>query len=179
MKRLTPIQNYHTRQSEVEYPLAFGNSRTEPVIAAHHIVAGSTLQPPVGLRYHDTLHCGFHKASVSRNYPRWLGRGFLTSQMPLFVPSQQYCTTQPFNGRLSGTTRVSRYQKGKPIWILLKQETVSGNGISWAVCKSAPRSGQTTMPALHHLVITDRMPFLPPNQQRQSTEGSGCNLFLS
>ena len=25
----------------------------------------------------------------------------------------------------------------KPIWILLKQETVSGSGISWAVCKSS------------------------------------------
>jgi len=25
---------------------------------------------------------------------------------------------------------VGRYQKGKPIWILLKQETVSGSGIS-------------------------------------------------
>jgi len=27
----------------------------------------------------------------------------------------------------------------KPIWILLKQETVSGSGISWAICKSASR----------------------------------------
>jgi len=48
--------------------------------------------------------------------------------------------THTFNGPLSGTTRVSRYQKGKPIWILLKQETVSGGGVSWAICKSAPRS---------------------------------------
>jgi len=24
----------------------------------------------------------------------------------------------------------------EPIWILLKQETVSGSGISWAICKS-------------------------------------------
>ena len=39
-------------------------------------------------------------------------------------------------------------RKVKPIWInLLKQETVSGSGISWAVCKSAPRSRQLTMPA--------------------------------
>ena len=37
---------------------------------------------------------------------------------------------------------MSRYQKGKPIWILLKQETVGGSGISWAICKSAPRSRQ-------------------------------------
>jgi len=42
----------------------------------------------------------------------------------------------PVNGPLSGTTRVIRYQKGKTIWILLKQEAVNGSGISWAVCKS-------------------------------------------
>jgi len=29
-------------------------------------------------------------------------------------------------------------RKVKPIWILLKQETVSGSGVSWAICKSAP-----------------------------------------
>ena len=40
--------------------------------------------------------------------------------------------TYPFNGPFSGTTRVRWYQKGvKPIWIILKQETVSGSGISW------------------------------------------------
>ena len=53
----------------------------------------------------------------------------------------------------------------------LKQETVSGSGISWAVCLSAPRSRQMTTLAPHHSVFTGRMPFLPPNQQRQSTEG--------
>jgi len=41
-------------------------------------------------------------------------------------------------------------RKVKPIWILLKQETVSGSGISWVICKSAPRSRQITMPAPHH-----------------------------
>jgi len=52
-----------------------------------------------------------------------------------------YKHTHPFNGLLSGT-QVSRYQKVKPILILLKQETVSGSGISWAICKSALRSRQ-------------------------------------
>jgi len=36
---------------------------------------------------------------------------------------------------------------------------------------SAPCSRQTTTPAPHHSFFTDRMPFLPPNQQRQSAEG--------
>jgi len=83
--------------------------------------------------------------------------------------------THPFNGPFSGTTQVSRYQKGKKIWILLKQETVSGSGISWALCKSAPRSRQITMQHSTTQFFTGRMPFLPPNQQRQSTEGKNSN----
>ena len=41
-------------------------------------------------------------------------------------------------------------RKVKPIWILLEQETVSGSGISWAICKSAHRSRQITTPTPHH-----------------------------
>jgi len=48
---------------------------------------------------------------------------------------------------LSGTTRVSRYQKGKTrkgktYLDLLEQETVSGSGICWAMCKSASHPRQ-------------------------------------
>ena len=49
---------------------------------------------------------------------------------------------------VSGTTRVSRYQKGKP------------------------RQHPTTQ------FFTGRMPFLPPNQQRQSTENTIQMLLL-
>ena len=68
----------------------------------------------------------------------------------------------PFNGLLSRTTQVSRYQKGKPIWILLKQETVSGSGISWATRKSAPRSRQITTPAHHISFLQARCPSCRP-----------------
>ena len=44
-------------------------------------------------------------------------------------------------------------RKENPIWILLKQETVSGSGIRWAICKSASRSRQITTPAPHHSVF--------------------------
>ena len=72
-----------------------------------------------------------------------------------------------------GLPRWAGTRKVKPIWILLKQETVSGSGISWVVCMSALRSRQITMPGPHHSsFFTGRMPFLPPNQQRQSTEGT-------
>ena len=60
-----------------------------------------------------------------------------------------------------------------PVWILLKQETVSDSGISGAICKYAPRFRQITIPAPHHSVFfTGRMPFLSPSEQRQSTEGT-------
>jgi len=65
--------------------------------------------------------------------------------------------TYPFNSPLSGTT-----------WILLKQETVSGSGISWAIWKSAPRSRQITTPAPHHSVFyrADAFPASQPTASK-------------
>jgi len=37
-------------------------------------------------------------------------------------------------------------KKVKPIWILLKQETMSGSGISWAICKSETDNHASTPP---------------------------------
>ena len=64
-----------------------------------------------------------------------------------------YTHTHPFNGPFSELPRWAGTRKGKPIWILLKHETVSGSGISWAMCKSPPRSRQITTPAPHHSVF--------------------------
>ena len=73
---------------------------------------------------------------------------------------------------MSRTTRLSKYQKGKTRKVktnldLLEQETVSSSGICWDICNSAahprqPRQHPTTQ------FFTGKMPFLPPNQQRQS-----------
>ena len=80
-------------------------------------------------------------------------------------------THTPFNGPFSGTTQVSRYQKGKKsIWILVKQETVSGSGISWAICKSAPCSRQTTTPAPHRCFYRpDALPAAQPTASKHNT----------
>ena len=59
----------------------------------------------------------------------------LISNWQIHVATNQL-HTHPFNSPFSGTTQPSQYQKGKPIWILLKQETVSGRGISWTISKS-------------------------------------------
>ena len=75
-------------------------------------------------------------------------------------------------------------RKVKPIWILLKQETVSGSGISWAICKSAPHSRQITMPAPHHSVFyrPDALPAAQPTaskhwRQNVCTTIGECSLF--
>ena len=101
---------------------------------------------------------------------RWYIMLFLCSLCHINLLLQHTPVEQPF----SGTTQVSQYQKRKT-----KQETVSGSGISWAICQSAPCSRQITMPTPHHSVFTGRMPFLPPNQQRQSTEGTNLLLQLT
>jgi len=66
---------------------------------------------------------------------------------------------------------VSRYHKGKTSLDLLDQEIVSGSGIIWAICKSAPRPLQTDNHATTQF-FADRMPFLPPNRQHQSINQS-------
>ena len=174
-----------------------------------------------------------HKSKLSKrlNESSWFWHGSI-------IPPIRHCVkrkfgylhthTHPFNGPLSGTTRVSRYQKGKtnldftgardsewqwnqldhmqvctllqtdnhankyththtrltalfpglprwagtrkvkPIWILLKQETVSGSGIRWAICKSAPCSRQITKPAPHHSVFyrPDALPAAQPTASK-------------
>ena len=59
-------------------------------------------------------------------------------------------------------------RKVQSIWILLKRETVSGSGISWAVCKSAPRSRQTTTPAPHRSFFyrLDALPAAQPSASK-------------
>jgi len=94
--------------------------------------------------------------------------------------AEQYTTTllHRFNGLFFRTTWVSRYQKGKPSLDLneARDDGVLGySGISWTICKqSAPRSRQLTTPTPHHSIFTDRMLFLMPNQQCQSTEGNSA-----
>ena len=67
-----------------------------------------------------------------------------------------------------GLPRWAGTRKVKPIWILLEQETVSGSGISWAICKSASRSRQITMPASHHSFFyrQDALPAAQPTASK-------------
>ena len=87
--------------------------------------------------------------------------------------------THLFNGPLSGTTPVSQYQKGKTNLDFTEARDSEWHGIiSWAICKSAPRSRQITMPVPHHSLFYRPDALLPPNQQRQSTKGNLWNLKM-
>ena len=75
-----------------------------------------------------------------------------------------------------GLPRWAGTRQAKPIWILLKQETVSGSGISWAICKSAPGSRQITTLAAHHSVFLQaRCPSCcPTNSVKALKEALTC-----
>ena len=80
--------------------------------------------------------------------------------------------THLFNGPLSGTTQVSRYQTGKT-----NLDFTEARDSEWQwyqlghmqVCNSLQTDNHARTPPLSF--FTGRMPFLPSNQQRQSTEG--------
>jgi len=99
---------------------------------------------------------------------------FFTGWVPFLPPNQQHQSTEGTHTHTHTHTRLTALclglpmwngtRKVKPIWILVKQETVSGSGISWAACKSAHCSRQITTPAPHHSVFyrPDALPAAQP-----------------
>jgi len=89
------------------------------------------------------------------------------------VPSKlfdwQVTHTRPFNGPLSGTTQVSRYQKGKTNLDFTEARDSEWHQLGhMKVCTSLQTDNHASTPPLSFLQAL--MPFLPPNQQRQSNE---------
>jgi len=84
-------------------------------------------------------------------------------------------TLHPFNHLFSMATWVSRHQESKQFWILLEQEMT---GWQWhhmqIICTLLQTDNHASTSPLS---FTDRMPFLPPNEQRQSTEGMKLTLL--
>ena len=86
---------------------------------------------------------------------------------------KQHTHTHLFNGPLSETTQVSRYQKGKT-----NVDFTEARDGEWQwhqlgqlqVCTSLQTDNHASTSTLSF--FTGRMPFLQPNQQRQSSEDS-------
>ena len=104
---------------------------------------------------------------------KWKGLGVNDHWQQMKGIMMETHTHIPFNGPFSGTTRVSRYQKGKT-----DLDFTEARDSEWQwhqlgqmqVCTSLQTDNHANTPPLSF--FTGRMPFLPPNQQRQSTEGS-------
>jgi len=88
----------------------------------------------------------------------------------------------PFNGVVSRTNWVSRYQKGKSSQDLneARDDCVLGcSGISWTICKQSAHScRQITTPTPHHWIFSGRMHSVMPNQQCQSTLICTTNVWI-
>jgi len=103
---------------------------------------------------------------------------FIIIENQLFKENKlKQCTqthTLPFYGPLDFVRDYRGEPVPEPIWILLKQETVSGSGISWAICKSAPCPRQKTMPAPHHSVSyrQDAFPATQPTTSKHWGQNS-------
>jgi len=89
---------------------------------------------------------------------------------------------------MSGTTRVSRYQKGKTRTVktnldLLQQEIVSSSGICWAICKSAPHPRQPRQhPTTQFFYGPDALPAAQPTASkhwRQLVHQQLCKISSS
>jgi len=97
------------------------------------------------------------------------------------IPKFTILTHTRLTALCPGLPRWAGTRKATPIWIFLKQETVSGSGISWAICKSAPRSRQITMPAPHYSFFyrPDTLPATQPTASkhwRQLVHNTKCKL---
>ena len=89
------------------------------------------------------------------------------------MQSHTHTHTHPFNGPFSGTTRVSRYQIDKTNLHFTEardSEWWHQLGHIMEVCISLQTDNHASAPPLKF--FTGWMPFLPPNQQCQSTEGT-------
>jgi len=75
--------------------------------------------------------------------------------------------------------RCAGTRKAKPIWILLKQKTVTSSVISWATCKSAPCSRQTNTPAPHHSVFyrPNALPAIQPTASKHWRQMLHLNML--
>ena len=99
----------------------------------------------------------------------------LTCVISALVAAFGYNTHTRLTALFPGLPRWASTRKAKLIWILLKQETVSGSGISWAIRKSAPRSRQITTPAFHHSLFC-RLDALPAAQPTASERAEKSNF---
>jgi len=115
---------------------------------------------------HTHTHTHTRLTAFCPGLPGWAGKGKGKGKRSIAVRKKPH---RYGNSRaIWDHTVLPATRKVKPIWILLKQETVSGNKIRWAICKSAPCSRQITTPASHRSVFyrPDALPAAQPTASK-------------
>jgi len=117
-----------------------------------------------------------HRCNVMPLWGENLNSGLRVTYIPASNAAGNYIQQQqrqqhPFNSPLSGSTQVSRYHKATT-----NLDLTEARDSEWQwhhldhmqVCTSPQADTHTSSPPL---IFTGLMPFLPPNQQCQSTQG--------
>ena len=107
----------------------------------------------------------------------WAGECFFWYRPTRVVPDKR-----PLNGccccYFPGLPGWASTRKVIPIWILMKQREWQWHQLGYMqVCTSLQTDNHASTPPLSF--FTGWMPFLPPNQQRQSTEGNISALIIT
>jgi len=111
-------------------------------------------------------------AALSQCLRCTIGSKIINQELSVYSHTHTHTHTYPFNGPFSGTTRVSQYQKCET-----NLDFTEARDSEWQwhqldhmqVCISLQTDNHASTPPLKF--FTGRMPFLPPKQQCQSTEG--------
>ena len=132
-----------------------------------HVTCGLTACTP-GSAPGQTLGNEYGKTLLfTSNIIQWTARNSIKSDLITHTPARTHTHTH-LTALCLGLLGWAGTRKVKPIWILLKQETVSGSGIRWDICKYAPRSRQITMSAPHRSVFyrPDALPDAQPTASK-------------
>ena len=156
------------------------NYATIMQISRHKIYVMPEFQPPSTFYFewiNKTKHDSFHETKTTTKTANLKTKIKTTTSLKILTQVQfghlipQHIHTQLFYGPFSGTNRVSRCQKRNfwTLWCKGRLTEADTPTIRRGATPSRPTSTH-----LHHPFhfFTGWMPFPPPNQQCQSTEGN-------
>jgi len=138
-----------------------------------HTNGGENSTPASGGVTNQSIINQFHLPHLCLRFCKYITHTHAHTHARTQAHTHTHTHTHTFNGPFSGTTRVIRYQKGE-----INVDFTEARDSEWqwhqlGHMQVASRSRQITTPVPHHSsFLSGRMPFLPPNQQRQSTEGN-------
>jgi len=92
--------------------------------------------------------------------------GVLCNKRKHFSQQRAHAHTHPFNNPFSRTARLGRYQKGKT-----NLDITEARDSEWQWHQLGHVQVCTLLQTDNHARTPGLMPFLPPSQQRQNTEG--------